>query len=184
MTIHATPRDELDQTEHLNGTTPDDEHEDRDATSPSERPETDVLAQHDSIMARRAMAIAEYDAELAAVNAKLDGEIAATREKLARLEAIRNGSPVAASKAPRAPRLAKAKAAEPGAPKARKRGGKESNKAKVLGFVAKHPKSLVKEIAAELGLKSMAVSQILNGAKGKKLVKSTGDRPNMKWSTL
>lgn len=195
MTIHAVPRDEMDQSEAhegalANGTT--DTGDDGDEAVPGDEVENPgVLERIAAIRRNKADVLKEFASQEAALLDGVRAKLVVARLEVERLEDAEAGILEAMgadkpAKSASQPGVAKTSPAKKAAATRKASTSKDkgpSFKAQLIEWVTKHPKSRVEDIAEAFpDQKRPFISSTLYNAKGKGLLKSTGDRGSMKWS--
>lgn len=188
MTVHAVPRDEMDQSEAhegtlANGTTKTDD--DADEAGPGDEVENPgVFERIAAIRRNKADVLKEFASQEAALLDGVRAKLVVARLEVERLEDA-EACILGAMGADR-PGVAKTSPAKKAAATRKASTSKDkgpSFKAQLIEWVTKHPKSRVEDIAEAFpDQKRPFISSTLYNAKGKGLLKSTGDRGSMKWS--
>lgn len=194
MTIHAVPRDELDQTEPPVGVLANGNATEPEADSYEADKAPSVVERIETIKRNRADVLKEFAAQETALLDTVQAELSAARGAVYRLEAAEaeilasmgadkpakaDSKPAIAKVSPARKAAATRKARATDKPKA----SGESFKAKLIAWVTAHAKSRVEDIAEAFpDQKRPFISSTLYLAKQKGELKSTGDRGSMKWS--
>jgi hypothetical protein len=195
MTIHAVPRDELDQSELPEGVLANgaaDKTDDESAGGHDK--EESVVDRVAAIERNRADVLKEFASQEAALLNTVRSKLVVARLVVSQLEdaeasilhATGGDKP---AKADSKPGVAKASPARKAATTRKARANAAAKdkgpsfKAKLIEWVTKHPKSRVEDIAEAFPeAKRPFISSTLYLAKQKSELKSTGDRGSMKWS--
>ena len=194
MTVHAVPRDEMDQSEPPAGAMPNGEAEPELSDEEDDSRKASVIEQIERINRNRADVLKEFAAQEASLLVGVRAELRAARHEVVRLEAAEakilasmGSDQDAAKPVASKPHLAKTSPAKKAAATRKARAAKPAAEgtfqAKLVSWVTEHPKSTLDDIAQAFPKEKRAtISSRLYLAKKAETLKTTGTRGSMKWS--